>query len=177
MESSSAKMEELTSGASGRIIPVLRNMGGTIPSYQTIKQSLALFYSTFLCFFLILLRPRSSSSSSSSSLLPRSSSTPAPVSLKTGLRRRSMSARFRVWSYEEDAMRRRALAEAVKMVPAAETDNGNSGVYDCEWNTSLFLGARSDSLFYRSWFPATTGRLKGIIVIIHGLNEHRLMTQ
>lgn len=41
----------------------------------------------------------------------------------------------------------------------------------CMWSTSLFFGPRRNALFSRSWFPAS-GEMKGILVIIHGLNEH-----
>lgn len=64
-------------------------------------------------------------------------------------------------------MRRRALAEAVEMV-TEDIDDMN---IRCQWTTSLFFGDRQNALFCRSWFPAS-GDLKGILIIIHGLNEH-----
>lgn len=63
-------------------------------------------------------------------------------------------------------MRRRALAEGLEMV--TETGDGSSL---CRWNTSLFVGVRMNALFCRTWFPAS-GETKGIMIIIHGLNEH-----
>ncbi|KAM7260099.1 hypothetical protein ACFE04_015840 [Oxalis oulophora] len=77
------------------------------------------------------------------------------------LRRRGDSAtspskrRWRAWKEEEDTMRRRALAESVNM----------------EDDTSLFFGVRGNALFCRSWVPVTD-QFKGILIIIHGLNEH-----
>lgn len=63
-------------------------------------------------------------------------------------------------------MRRRALAEDLYM--GFESDDGN---VHCRWNSYLFFGVRRNALFCRSWLPVT-GELKGILVIIHGLNEH-----
>lgn len=63
---------------------------------------------------------------------------------------------------EEDTFRRRALAQDVGM----GHDDGC-----CRWNTSIFYGVRNNALFCRSWFPVY-GDLKGIMIIIHGLNEH-----
>ncbi|KAK6912754.1 Serine aminopeptidase, S33 [Dillenia turbinata] len=68
---------------------------------------------------------------------------------------------------EEDTLRRRALAEALEMI--SEENVSGEGV--CEWNTSLFFGARRNALFCRSWFPSSAD-IKGIMIIIHGLNEH-----
>lgn len=49
-----------------------------------------------------------------------------------------------------------------------ETDDG---IIQCEWSTSLFFGVKRNALFCRSWFPVS-GEVRGIIVILHGLNEH-----
>ncbi|GAB2275779.1 hypothetical protein Dimus_010530 [Dionaea muscipula] len=162
VEMEAVRVEELTSGASGRIIPVFKNVTRSIPSYQSLKQTLIFFYSSFLCFLLLLL-PRSHRFFSSSSA-PTS-----PRSPKSSVRRRSVAVRFgRRWKDEEDTMRRRELAEAVEMVPE---ENGDYAVGACRWSTSLFIGVQKNALFCRSWFPAD-GNLKGIIIIIHGLNEH-----
>lgn len=73
---------------------------------------------------------------------------------------------------EEDTLRRRALAEALKMVPVPiEGEEERESSEDCRWSTSLFFGVRRNALFCRSWFPVS-GNSKGIIIIIHGLNEH-----
>lgn len=73
---------------------------------------------------------------------------------------------------EEDTLRRRALAEALKMVPVSiEGEEERESSEDCRWSTSLFFGVRRNALFCRSWFPVS-GNSKGIIIIIHGLNEH-----
>lgn len=60
-------------------------------------------------------------------------------------------------------MRRRALAEGLEMI------SDDSGM--CKCNTSLFFGATRNALFCRSWIPVF-GEMKGILIIIHGLNEH-----
>ena len=63
---------------------------------------------------------------------------------------------------EEDTCRRRALAQDVGM-------GRDGGWY--RWSTSIFYGVRNNALFCRSWFPVA-GDVKGILIIIHGLNEH-----
>ncbi|KAK9699827.1 hypothetical protein RND81_08G198000 [Saponaria officinalis] len=149
--------EELTSGASGRIIPLFKRAKSTavvlIPSYLILKQTLILFYTSFLC-FLLLLVPRSHRNAAAAEEAP-------PVK-----RRR----RWKV-EEEEDTCRRRALAEGIKMVEddVVERENGEG----CKWRTLIFFGVRGNGLFCRSWFPLCDDHdLKGIIIIIHGLNEH-----
>ncbi|CAL1373425.1 unnamed protein product [Linum trigynum] len=134
-----AEMEPLTSGASNRIIPILR----------VLRKSLIFIQSIFLALLLVLFprrRPSSSSTSADSSASSNSS------------KRRSM------WRLEEeDTLRRRALAEVIDMTVDGDTR--------CRWSTSLFFGVKRNALFCRSWFPLHDD-LKGILVIIHGLNEH-----
>ncbi|KAJ4708100.1 monoglyceride lipase-like [Melia azedarach] len=134
---STAEMEQLTSGASNRIIPILKALRTSIIFIQSIILAVLLF------------------------LLPRRSTSGAPKSPAKSLKRRSAWRRE-----EEDTMRRRALAEDIKM--GFEADDGE---VRCRWNTSLFSGVRRNALFCRSWLPVT-GELKGILIIIHGLNEH-----
>ncbi|KAJ6406408.1 hypothetical protein OIU84_010015 [Salix udensis] len=136
MSSTAAEMEPLTSGASNRIIPVLK----------TVRTSL-LFIHSLLFSLLLLLLPRRYRSRT----MVDSTSPPSPS--KLGKRRRLE---------EEDTLKRRALAEGIDMTTGNE---------DCRWNTFLFFGARRNALFVRSWLPIT-GQMKGIVVIIHGLNEH-----
>lgn len=157
-------MEELTSGASGRIIPLFHRAKTMalllIPSYNFLKKSLFLFYSSFLCFLLLLLPP-------SQRISPSASAAEAPDSPP-----RSKFRRRRSLEEEEDTLRRRALAEALKMVPVSiEGEEERESSEDCRWSTSLFFGVRRNALFCRSWFPVS-GNSKGIIIIIHGLNEH-----
>uniref|UniRef100_A0A2P2KNC9 Uncharacterized protein MANES_16G074300 n=1 Tax=Rhizophora mucronata TaxID=61149 RepID=A0A2P2KNC9_RHIMU len=129
-------MEPLTSGASNRIIPILKTLRTSLSFLQTVIFSLILF---------ILPRRRFS---------PPLSAESAPCS-STRSRKRRLE--------EEDTLRRRSLAEGVAMT--------GDGDFRCRWNTSLFFGIRQNALFYRSWYPIT-GELKGILIIIHGLNEH-----
>ncbi|XAR69290.1 2-acylglycerol O-acyltransferase [Bertholletia excelsa] len=151
------QVEELTSGASGRIIPVFRNLRQSVFSYESLRRFLIFVQSIFFWFLLVLPRNRLSSASSQ---------TPSPSS-SAALHSSSSKRRFaRRRIEEEDTMRRRALAESLAMV--ADTDEGSCR---CRWSTSLFFGVRRNALFVRSWFPAT-GEIKGIMVILHGLNEH-----
>lgn len=126
-----AEMEELTSGASGRIIPLFKNIRqrSTVLSYDSLRRSLLFIQSIFFWFLLVLPRTKPSSSAASS---------PAK-------RRRKE---------EEDTLRRRALAQDFPMLD--ETDDGAGR---CESATSLFYGVRRNALFVRSWFPVT-GELK-----------------
>ncbi|CAL1386376.1 unnamed protein product [Linum trigynum] len=133
-----AEMEPLTSGASNRIIPILR----------VLRRCLIFVQSIFLAILIFLFprrRPSPSTSADSSSSANSS-------------KRRSM------WRLEEeDTLRRRALAEVIDMTVDGDTR--------CRWSTSLFFGVKRNALFCRSWFPLHDD-LKGILVIIHGLNEH-----
>ena len=120
-----AQMEELTSGASGRIIPVFKNLRRTLPTYDSLRRSLIFIQSIILWFLLILSRNRHP---------------PHAVQSTASKRRRE----------EEDTLRRRALAESLSMVD--ETGDGTSR---CRWSTSLFFGVKGNALFVRSWFPVT----------------------
>ncbi|EPS61480.1 hypothetical protein M569_13317, partial [Genlisea aurea] len=139
------QVEELTSGASGRIIPVFRNLRQSIASREAFRRSFTFVYSFFVWILLLLPRLHRMPSAASSS--------PAPMKRR----------KFAIRRDEEDTTRRRALAQAIAMV--ADCDS------ECRWSTSLFYGVRRHALFYRSWFP-DSGTLKGILIIIHGLNEH-----
>ncbi|KAH9610817.1 hypothetical protein KSS87_006789 [Heliosperma pusillum] len=146
--------EELTSGASNRIIPLFKRIKTITPSYQLLKQTLILIYTSFLCFLLLLIPRRSPAADGA-----------APSKSK------------RRWAEveEDDTRRRRALAEAFQMVEVREDEDEDeddvNGGCCCEWRTSLFFGVRGNTLFYRSWFPISD-HLRGIIIILHGLNEH-----
>ncbi|KAH9761271.1 Hydrolase 4 domain-containing protein [Citrus sinensis] len=134
---STAEVDQLTSGASNRIIPILKTL-----------RTLIFFIQSFI-FSLVIL------------LLPRRPAAGAPKSQVKSWKRKSMLRRE-----DEDTMRRRALAEDLKM--GFETDDGE---VPCRWSTSLFFGVKRNALFCRSWIPVS-GELKGILIIIHGLNEH-----
>ncbi|EFH47743.1 hypothetical protein ARALYDRAFT_488004 [Arabidopsis lyrata subsp. lyrata] len=132
-------MEQLTSGASNRIIFILR----------TLRKCLVFVLSLVLSLLLILrLRPRRRVSPLSS---PEEEAVPAP----SRRWRRKMAWKLE----EEDTARRRSLAEGVEMAG------------DGEISCSLFYGRRGNALFSRSWLPIS-GELRGILIIIHGLNEH-----
>lgn len=139
-------VEELTSGASGRIIPVFRNLRRSLLSLRALRLVFIFLQSFFLWFLLLLPGNRHSQSP------PRTAS----PKRRSGFRK----------AEEEDVSRRRSLAEEVEMVPPTAYGSG-----PCRWSTSLFFGSRSNSLFSRSWFPPS-GEMKGILIIIHGLNEH-----
>lgn len=128
-------VEELTSGASGRIIPVFRNLRQSILSYESLRRSLLLVYSFFVWILLLIPRRHRLSTTASPPSSPRTAS--------SSVRRR----KFGVRRDEEDTVRRRALAEAIEMV----TDESSW----CKWTTSLFYGVRRNALFCRSWLPVS----------------------
>ncbi|KAF3326793.1 monoglyceride lipase-like protein [Carex littledalei] len=137
------RIDPPTSGASGRIIPLMANMRRSVPSRAAIVRLFVFLQSILLWFFLVLRRISRLANSS----------TPSPA---VGARRRLKAAE------EEDSRRRRELAEAVDMVGPAPW---------CRSGTFDFVGPRKSSLFCRYWVPLS-GEMRGILILIHGLNEH-----
>ncbi|KAL6212536.1 hypothetical protein ACLB2K_017754 [Fragaria x ananassa] len=131
---STAEMEQLTSGASNRIIPLLKALRASLLFVHTVFLSLLLF---------VLPRRRR--------CLSESLSDSAAKKRKSAWRRE-----------EEDTFRRRALAEGLH--------TGGDGDGDCRFrrDTFLFYGVRQSALFC----PLLVSGLRGILIIIHGLNEH-----
>lgn len=126
-----ARVEELTSGASGRIIPVFRNMRRSVPSPASLLRVVLLLHSLAMWFLFLILR-RS----------PISSRTVAASST----RRKTVRGRWSMAAEEEDVRRRREIAEKVEMVSPSE---------EMMWRgeTSVFEGTRRRALFCRSWMP------------------------
>ncbi|CAL9773537.1 unnamed protein product [Musa acuminata subsp. burmannicoides] len=147
-------VEELTSGASGLIIPVFRNIRRSVPSPASLLRVLLFLHSLALWFFRFVSR--------------RSPSASRTAATAASPRRRSSRGSWSVAAEEEDVLRRRAIAGGVKMVTTSE--EGGADVA-CRCRTFVFVGPRRSALFCRSWVPAS-GDLRGIILIIHGLNEH-----
>ncbi|XP_026448899.1 uncharacterized protein LOC113349184 isoform X1 [Papaver somniferum] len=133
------KMEEFTSGASGRIIHLFRNIKRSVLSITSLIRFFIFIQSFFLWFLLLLPRRRNS----------------PPLKKK-----KWVFIRRRKFEDEQDALRRRELADKLQ--------TGDGGVVS---TTSLFFGSRLNALFSRSWFPVS-GDIKGIVIVIHGLNEH-----
>ncbi|XP_008804608.1 monoacylglycerol lipase-like [Phoenix dactylifera] len=153
MERRSIHAEELTSDdAGGRIMPVPTDARRSVWSQGSVLRVLVFLHSFFLSLLLLLRRGGCRN--------PNPSKAAPPPSLS--------SRRRRAAEEEDDVRRRRALAEGLTMV---ERSDGGDGVSSCKSGTFLLAGARRDALFCRSWVPAS-GDMKGILVIIHGLNEH-----
>lgn len=127
------QIEELTSGASGRIIPVFRNIRRSLPRYESLRRSL-IFVQSILLWFILLLRRHRLSPASSPPLSPNSSASS------------SSKRKLAVRREEEDILRRRALAEGFRMLSGDESEFYESA-------TSLFYGHRGNALFCRSWLP------------------------
>lgn len=123
MSSAEMEMDQLTSGASNRIIPILK----------ALRASVIFVYSFFLSLLLLILpRPR------------RFSSAPLLATPPSSPRKHRKRRPLWLVREEEDSLRRRALAEGVLMAQDDAT---------CRWSTSIFYGLRSNALFCRSWFP------------------------
>lgn len=136
-----AQMEELTSGASGRIIPVFRNIRRSVSSPASLLRVL-LFLHSFVLWFLLFLRRGG----------PFTSKTASAAASAASPRRRTCGGRWSRAAEEEDVRRRRELAEEVVMVPPVEEgDEGGA----CRWETFVFMGPRRSALFCRSWLPAS----------------------
>ncbi|CAD6240307.1 unnamed protein product [Miscanthus lutarioriparius] len=140
----------MTSGATGRIVPVFRS----VLSRRALLRVAVALHSLFLWLLLLArgLRLRRAASGADASALEAG----AEGGSWNARRRRRLQA-----AEEEDVRSRRALAEEVPM----EEDRAT------RWATFLVTGARRNALFCRLWAPAAD-EMRGILVIIHGLNEH-----
>uniref|UniRef100_A0A453EDH5 Serine aminopeptidase S33 domain-containing protein n=1 Tax=Aegilops tauschii subsp. strangulata TaxID=200361 RepID=A0A453EDH5_AEGTS len=136
----------MTSGATGRIVPVFRS----VLSRRALLRLAVALHSLFLWLLLLVGRRRR----------PDAASPAEPGRLgKARSRRRAAE--------EEDVRRRRALAEEVPMVEDdADADGRTCGTF-------VIAGARRNALFCRVWAPAAGAETRGILLIVHGLNEHR----
>lgn len=64
-----------------------------------------------------------------------------------------------------DAARRRVLAHKLRLTkPIDETISS--------WQTHLFTNSRKQTLFAQSWMPAMGKQTRGLLILLHGLNEH-----
>ncbi|KAK3163394.1 hypothetical protein QOZ80_1AG0003040 [Eleusine coracana subsp. coracana] len=140
----------MTSGATSRIVPVFRS----VLSRRALLR-LAVALQTLFLWLLLLVPRRRRAGAEASSTSSEAGGT------WTKARRRRMAAE------EEDVRRRRALAEEVAMEEDAEGEERRG----TRWATFLVPGARRNALFCRLWTPAAA-EMRGILVIIHGLNEH-----
>ncbi|KAJ0735434.1 putative 2-acylglycerol O-acyltransferase [Helianthus annuus] len=144
-------VEELTSGASNRIIPVCKNLHRSFFSSASVRRALIFLQSIFLWFIFQLRR------------FQRPQHRPPPSSkAKFSFRRSDVE-------YEQDVLRRRALAEEIRMLTSSiDVDDVTN---QCRAATWMFVGTRRNALFCRSWIPVCD-EIRGILIIIHGLNEH-----
>ncbi|XP_020588188.1 monoglyceride lipase-like [Phalaenopsis equestris] len=162
MEMSSHQVDSLTSAASGLIISGFRGVKRSSFLRESALRMFLHFLQSIFLWFLILLPLRWVRSS----LLA--------VQAWSLLRRRDGEfKKGERWSAveEEDAKRRRALAERVEMGFSSEGKwgKGENGRLQCE--SFVLYGTMRNELFCRSWLPAD-GKMKAILVIMHGLNEH-----
>ncbi|EER98863.1 uncharacterized protein LOC8056227 [Sorghum bicolor] len=74
---------------------------------------------------------------------------------------------------EMDAAVRRELAiRRLREEAAAEATEAGTRKGRSRRDFAVFETARGDALFTQSWTPAAADRLKGVVVLLHGLNEH-----
>ncbi|CAL5064519.1 unnamed protein product [Urochloa decumbens] len=74
---------------------------------------------------------------------------------------------------EMDAALRRELAiRRLREEAEAEADEAGAGAARSRRDFAVFETARGDALFTQSWTPAAADRVKGVVVLLHGLNEH-----
>lgn len=130
---------ELTSGASGRIIPVIRKVRRSAPTPDSLLRALIFLHSLAL-WFLLLIRRRSP-------LFWKATATSAVSQAPP--RWRNGGGRWSAAVEDEDARRRRELAEETKMGSSSEEGAA------CRCETFVFEGPRRNSLFCRSWLPSS----------------------
>ncbi|KAL3617611.1 hypothetical protein CASFOL_037932 [Castilleja foliolosa] len=155
----------LTSGASGRI--------NALFSLRLLKSLWRLIGAFFLIFLLPFRgRPRRCMSVTE----------PAEKGVRGGKEEKSSAAGGKVVrvpaamvprrsAVDKEVAARRALA--IKRV-VEDISNGNDEenyFMDSLRDFGLFVSSRGDTLFFQSWTPAMV-RVRGVIVLLHGLNEH-----
>ncbi|MCO5578434.1 hypothetical protein L7F22_032276 [Adiantum nelumboides] len=64
-----------------------------------------------------------------------------------------------------DAAQRRALAHKLRLTKSIDETVTS-------WQTHLFLNSRKQTLFAQSWMPADGNKTRGLLILLHGLNEH-----
>jgi acylglycerol lipase len=132
MESGGGRDEMvMTSGATGRIVPVFRS----VLSRRALLRLVVALQTLFLWLLLLVTRRRRAG--------PEASSSSEPAGTTKARRRRAAAE-------EEDLRRRRALAEEVAM--AEEHPGGSTR----RRGTFLVPGARRNALFCRLWAPAAS---------------------
>uniref|UniRef100_A0A0E0FHW8 Serine aminopeptidase S33 domain-containing protein n=1 Tax=Oryza nivara TaxID=4536 RepID=A0A0E0FHW8_ORYNI len=138
----------MTSGATGRIVPVFRS----VLSRRALLRLAVALHSLLLWVFLLV---------GGGGWRRRRGDAGEGAEAGRAVRTRRRAAE------EEDVRRRRALAEEVAMVEDADGEGAR------RWETFVVPGARRNALFCRVWEPAAAAaEMRGILVIIHGLNEH-----
>ncbi|GJN34076.1 hypothetical protein PR202_gb22713 [Eleusine coracana subsp. coracana] len=76
----------------------------------------------------------------------------------------------RMRAVEMDAAVRRELA--IRRLREEAEAEAEAGTGRSRRDFAVFETARGDALFTQSWTPASADRVKGIVVLLHGLNEH-----
>ncbi|PUZ70615.1 hypothetical protein GQ55_2G246600 [Panicum hallii var. hallii] len=79
----------------------------------------------------------------------------------------------RTEAVEMDAALRRELAiRRLREEAEADASEAGTGAGRSRRDFAVFETARGDALFTQSWTPAAADRVMGVVVLLHGLNEH-----
>ena len=135
MERGGAGEAMMTSGATGRIVPVFRS----VLSRRALLRAAVALRALFL--WLLVLAGGLRRRREAAEVSPAEAGAGAGAGAWRARRRRQAAE-------EEDVRRRRALAEEVAMAEAAGAGRGT------RWGTFLVAGARRNALFCRLWAPA-----------------------
>ncbi|KAK4567428.1 hypothetical protein RGQ29_003277 [Quercus rubra] len=145
----------LTSGASGRVRALFS---------VRVWRSLVMVMNALVILLLIPFRRRRQKNeeggSQSQSQSQSQKKVMVPVKMVTWRKRGSVVV-------EQEVAVRRALA--MRRVAQDDDDGLNEEVVR---DYSLFLTPRGDTIFTRSWTPNNSNNIRGLVLIMHGLNEH-----
>ncbi|PON41264.1 Alpha/beta hydrolase fold [Parasponia andersonii] len=156
----------LTSGASGRIRAIF--------SVRALR-SLLMLISAFVLLLLLPFRGRRRTTPSSekehekqegvgggSGIHRKGAVVRVPASMVASRRAAATAV-----AVDQEVAARRALA--IRRVLQDDHDGG--GEFSVR-DFSLFVTARGDTIFTQSWTPPASVKIRGLVVILHGLNEH-----
>nr|POE89509.1 caffeoylshikimate esterase [Quercus suber] len=143
----------LTSGASGRVRALFS---------VRVWRSLVMVMNALVILFLVLFRRRRRKDEEGGSQSQSQSQKKVMVPVKMVTWRKSGSV-----VVEQEVAVRRALA--MRRVAQDDDDGLNEDVVR---DYSLFLTPRGDTIFTRSWTPNNSYNIRGLVLIMHGLNEH-----
>ncbi|KAK9996695.1 hypothetical protein SO802_021381 [Lithocarpus litseifolius] len=142
----------LTSGASGRVRALFS---------VRVWRSLVMVMNALLILLLVPFRRRRQKNEEGGSQSQSQKKVMVPVKMVTWRKSGSVVV-------EQEVAVRRALA----MRRVAQDDDDDGLNEEVVRDYSLFLTPRGDTIFTRSWTPNNSNNIRGLVLIMHGLNEH-----